>query len=394
VGLLLAGCDSNGSNGDDDPASAFEYPSTTYGEETVVNLIAFDLAVKTELADQNSEQTLLNLYTGNADDAAIRAAQGLDTQGQGVYSDIAAGVNVSALVSTQNLIRSSELEMGDSPSPGSAINTNELITYFLGRAGSEDLVRTDNGFVLNQFAEKMLLGTPIYGEGAAILADFADDGSVSGNAAEQWDAAFGYFGFPRSLEPFLDYANGTEGLAGGAAARDVDGNGSVDLTSEYIHTWASYAIERAAAAENNGQPNDFARDAFNALVEGREAIENGDDPSAQAQTALSAWEATVAVNVIHYNNSMRNALQSLDAGDVSNGDISEDAWGESKAFAWGLQFYSDQLSSAQLDTLHDLIGNDPPYGELTRSEYLEDLNEANALLQQAYGFNASNVEAW
>ena len=395
VGLLLAGCDSNGSNGgDDDPASAFEYPSTTYGEETVVNLIAFDLAVKTELADQNSEQTLLNLYTGNADDAAIRAAQGLDTQGQGVYGDIAAGVDVSALVSTQNLIQSSQLEMGDSPNPGSAITTNELITYFLGRAGSEDLVRTDNGFVLNQFAEKMLLGTPIYGEGAVILSNFAN-GSVSGNAAEQWDAAFGYFGFPRSLEPFLDYTNGDEGLAAGAAARDVDGNGSVDLTSEYIHTWASYAIERAAAAENNGASNDFARDAFNALVAGRQAIANGDDPSTQARIALDAWEATVAVNVIHYNNSMLGDLANLDPdAQVAEGDISEDAWGESKAFAWGLQFYSDQLSSAQLNTLHDRIGNKPPYGELTRSEYLEDLNEANALLQQAYGFNASNVEAW
>jgi hypothetical protein len=404
VGLILTGCDSSGSNGDDpgntpgddpgDDPSAFAYPSTTYGEQTVVNLLAFDLGVRASNASDNDAATFDALYTGNADDKTIRAvpAQNISTEGQSVYGDIATGVNLADLTSDDDLIRSDQLEEPDSPDAGSLVNTDELLGFYFQEAGANDVgPATSNGFVLNQFAEKMLLGTPIYGRGAEILARFADDDVDSGRA-EEWDAAFGYFGFPRALEPFLDYANGEEGLASGKAL-DVDDNGSVDLTSEYVHTWASYAIERSAAAENNGQPNDFARDAFEALVEGREDIENGDDPTEHARTALDAWEATVAVNVIHYINSMEGNLADV-SGTLSEGDVGEDAWGEAKAFAWNLQFYSKQLDDDELNTLHELIGNDPPYGELTAQEYADDLAEATQILEDAYGFNGSNVDVW
>lgn len=405
VGLILTGCDSSGSNGDDpgntpgddpgDDPSTFAYPSTTYGEQTVVNLLAFDLGVRASNASNNDAATFDALYNGNADDRTIRAvpAQNISTEGQSVYGDIASGVNLADLTSDDDLIRSDQLEEPDSPDAGSAVNTDELLGFYFQEAGANDVgPATSNGFVLNQFAEKMLLGTPIYGRGAEILARFADD-DVDSDRAEQWDAAFGYFGFPRALEPFLDYANGEEGLAGGNIARDVDGNGSVDLTSEYVHTWASYAIERSAAAENNGEPNDFARDAFEALVEGREDIENGDDPTEHARTALDAWEATVAVNVIHYINSMEGNLADV-SGTLSEGDVGEDAWGEAKAFAWNLQFYSKQLDDDELNTLHELIGNDPPYDEMTAQEYADDLAEATQILEDAYDFNSSNVEAW
>jgi hypothetical protein len=399
VGLILTGCDSTGSTGGNgDEPDTFEYPSTTYGAETVVNLLAFDLGVRVGSASENSESTLLDLYTGSADDATIRAAQNLSTEGQNVYSDIASGVNLSSLVSTDDLVRGDQLDPQDTPNDGAAVNTDELLREYFRKAGAEDSTRTSNGIVLSQFAEKMLLGTPIYGQGAAILSGFAN-GTLTGNQAEQWDAAFGYFGFPRTLEPFLDYSGGTEGLAGGNATRDVDGNGSVDLTSEYVHTWASYAIERSAAAENNGNANDFARRAFDALVEGRQDIENGEDPADHAETALAAWEATVAVNVIHYINSMQSNLEdasgTLEApqGDES-GNVGEDAWGEAKAFAWNLQFYSDQLNDDQLNTILEDIGNDPPYGEMTASEYSNDLADAKQVIEDAYGFNSSNVDAW
>jgi hypothetical protein len=392
IGLVLTGCDSTGSNGGEE-SDTFEYPSSDYGAETVTNLLAFDLGVRVGNAADNSESALLNRYEGNADDITIRAAQTLTTEGQSVYSDIAGGVDLSSLVSKADLARSSQLEAADSPSPGSPINTDDLLRFYFEQAGANDVApATSNGIVLNQFAEKMLLGTPIYGQGAAILSDFAN-GEVSSNRAEQWDAAFGYFGFPRSLEPFVDYSGGEEGLSSGPS-QDLDGDG-VDLKSEYVHTWAAYAIERSAAAENNGEPNDFARTAFEALVEGREEIasENYDNLSGRAQTALDAWESTVAVNVIHYINSMESNLEGV-SGTVSEGDVGEDAWGEAKAFAWGLQFYSGKLSDSQVNSILEDIGNDPPYGEMTASEYESDLADATQILLNAYDFNASNVEAW
>ncbi|MFP4227310.1 MAG: hypothetical protein ACLFTE_00615 [Salinivenus sp.] len=392
VGLLLAGCDSAGTNGDNgEDESPFEYPSDTYGEQTVTNLLSFDLGVRVSNASDNSESALDELYTGTIDDKTVPTSN--ISAEQSTYGDIAGGVDVSSLTDDAPLARSQQLESGDSPSPGSEVTTDELLEYYFERAGSEDVTTTDNGIVLSQFAEKMLLGTPIYGQGAAILNDFAN-GDITSDEAEQWDAAFGYFGFPRTLEPFIDYEGGEAGLASGPS-QDIDGDGSVDLTSEYVHTWAAYAIERSAAAENNGTPNDFARDAFEALVQGREDIENGDDPSDHAQTALDAWEATVAVNVIHYVNAMESELSSLDDGKtVEQGDISEGAWGEAKAFAWGLQFYNSTLSDTQLNDLLDDVGNDPPYGEMTVSEYESDLADATQILADAYGFDSSNVENW
>ena len=397
VGLVLTGCDSTGSNGDngENGTDAFEYPSNDYGAETVTNLLAFDLGVRVGSASDNSESALLDRYTGNIDDKTIRAAQDLTTEGQNVYSDIQGGVDLSSQVSTADLLQGSELESPDSPNAGSPVNTDELLRYYFQEAGANDVgPATSNGIVLSQFAEKMLLGTPIYAEGAAILSDFAN-GNVSSDRAEKWDAAFGYFGFPRTLEPFVDYSGGGEGLASGPA-QDIDGNG-VDLTSEYVHTWAAYAIERSAAAEVNSESpsNNFAQRAFEALVQGREEIanENYDNLSSRAQTALDAWEATVAVNVIHYINSMESNLEGV-SGTVSEGDVGEDAWGEAKAFAWGLQFYSDNLSDSQLNDILQDIGNDPPYDEMTASEYASDLQDATDILADAYDFDPANVQNW
>lgn len=397
VGLVLSGCDSAGTNGDDGDNgddSPFVYSSDEYGAQTVANLLSFDLGVRTgsDGVTENSESDLDALYSGDIDDTTVPTS-GISAE-QSTYGDIEGGVDLSSLTDDAALLQSESLEQGDSPNPGSQVTTDELLEYYFERAGSEDIATTDNGIVLSQFAEKMLLGTPIYGEGAAILKDFAD-GDVSSDEAEQWDAAFGYFGFPRTLEPFLDYSGGEAGLAGGPA-QDIDGNGSVDLTSEYVHTWAAYAIERSAVAENNGEPNDFARDAFDALVDGREAIEDGEDPSDHAQTALDAWEATVAVNVIHYINAMEGSLDEIsdDSRDVQEGDISEGAWGEAKAFAWGLQFYSSELSDSQLSDILEDIGNAPPYGDRTVSEYEDDLAAATDILATEYEFNDSNVGAW
>ncbi|MCS3631398.1 hypothetical protein GGP55_002004 [Salinibacter ruber] len=403
VGLVLTGCDSTGSNGGGgDETATFEYPSNNYGAETVTNLLAFELGVRVGNATDNSESALLDRYEGNADDITIRAAQDLTTEGQNVYSDIQGGVDLSSQVSTADLLRGNELESPDSPNAGSPVNTDELLRYYFQEAGANNVgPATSNGIVLSQFAEKMLLGTPLYGQGAAILSDFAN-GNVSSNRAEQWDAAFGYFGFPRTLEPFVDYEGGGEGLADGPA-RDIDGDG-VDLTSEYVHTWAAYAIERSATAEANSESpsNNFAQRAFEALVQGRKEIanENYENLSSRAQTALDAWEATVAVNVIHYINSMEGNLEDASGtlegpqGD-SSGDVGEDAWGEAKAFAWSLQFYSrDALRSQDLNNVLEDIGNDPPYGEMTASEYASDLQDATDILADTYDFDSDNVQSW
>jgi hypothetical protein len=90
---------------------------------------------------------------------------------------------------------------------------------------------------------------------------------------------------------------------------------------------------------------------------------------------------------------MESGLSNLDDDKtIAEGDIDEGAWGEAKAFAWNLQFYSDKLED--LDDVLENIGNDPPYGEMEVSDYEDDLADATETIADAYDFNSSNVENW
>lgn len=406
VGLILGGCDSTGSNGpgDDDPEPPMTnaYPgSGSYDAEVVSNLLTSDIRTKIDGAENSpvDESTLTALYTGDINSRTIAAASNLTTEGQNTYADIASDVNLSTKLSDVDvpLQQSGALESDDSPDPGNPVNSDDLIRFYFQDVANNDRFTTPNGVHMGQLSEK-LLASAIYGEGARLLTDFADGNVPESEAAEKWDEAFGYYGAPRDFEEsFLDLDN-PDGLVDGSSSRDVDGSGGVDLTTEFVYVWAGYSAERAAASNSTGNLNNFAGRAFGAFREGRKAIEDDNldelsGPDGYAATARDAWEATVAVNVIHYINSMESSLEDV-SGTVSEGDISEDAWGEAKAFAWALQFYSDELGSSQLDSILEDIGNDPPYGELTADEYASDLADATQIIQEAYGFNASNVAAW
>ena len=387
VGFILTGCDSSGSNGSEDAPSYSTDGS--YAEQVTANILAFDLGVRTgsNNVSSNSETTLDNLYTGTKLSGQTLPSGLQGSPEQSTYGDIAT-VNLSSLVSGENLVRDSNI-----PGVSAPVNTDKLLKAYFKEAGANNNAVIGDGIVISQFAEKMLLGTPLYEKGAKILNDFAN-GNVSSNRAAKWDEAFGYFGFPRTLEPFLDYSN-AEGLAGGPA-QDIDGNGSIDLESEYAYTWATYAIERSATAE---KANDFARRAFKALRKGRKEIANGNFSNlpSRAETARDAWEDVVAVNVIHYINSIKGSLPSDGSRTLKDDDIDEGAWGEAKAFAWSLQFFNTELSPSnpdELDKILEDIGNDPPYGELTVSEYKSDLNDALSILETAYGFDSTNVDNW
>jgi len=411
LGLVLVGCDSNGSaiNGDGGdendgtPQSVFPEPTdaNSYEEEIAINLQSAGLGIRLE--NNPSASTLEEIYTGPSDDRSIRLISGSDlTFAQGTYGEIQSGVDLSAAVSSENLLRSEALEESDSPNSGTPQNTNQLVSFYIDKAQHS----SSNGVDLSQLSEKGIAGALTYDEAAQILSNFAD-GDIPSNQAEKWNEAFGHFGAPRDFESFLDL-NDTDGLVSGATFQDANGDGEVDLISEAVYIWAGYTAERAALAEQTGNPNDFARRAFEAFRDGRQAISDGntDELSGSdgfAQTALDAWEATVAVNVIHYTNSMESALENIegeitrqkleDASDTSPGGF-QDSWGEAKAFTWTLQFES-RLSSSQLETFHDKIGNDPPYSEgLDASEYSTTLSEVQQTIQDEYDFAEANVAEW
>ena len=391
VGLVLTGCDSSGSSSGGDDVIPLNV-------ETAHNLLTADLKSQTDAVaeEEPSESELKTRYNGDTDGVSILTASRVSSAAQTQYE----GTTLADAVSEDILVGSSALEQGVD-SPGSeAVTAGELITFYLGEMAEANSSITANQVNMSQLVNKLLLGGLMYAQGADALTsiDGTDD-----DDAEKLNEAAAYFGAPNEFSAeFLDYSGGTEGLANTAV--DLNGDEQIDFNTEFVFTWASYAAERSAVAENNNA-NDFARRAKGAIDDLRTAIEDDDasvDVNAKTATALNAWEAVVAVNVIHYVNAMESDLSGLESGDtVTTSALSDDAvaefnehWGEAKPFAWALQFNSEkQITDTQLQSLHDALGAAPPYGE-TKSDVISDIDEVKQILQDAYDFNPSNVEAW
>jgi hypothetical protein len=255
-----------------------------------------------------------------------------------------------------------------------------------------------------QFTEKGVAAAISYAEGADILTDFVD-GTLGADNEAEWNEAFGHFGAPRDFRAFL---TDDGSIADNAPADDVDGDGETDLETEAVYIWADYTADRGGATSQDGV---FSFDAFDAFVNGRNAIDNDDTgnlsgPDGFAATALNVWEQTVAANVIHYANSMESDLSDLSDGDEitqsalgsdgpSESSGFEDHWGEAKIFTWTLQYHSNELSDSQLETIHDQLGSKPPYDAgVTKSDWVGTLDQIRSTIQDAYGFADENVNNW
>ncbi|WP_052444249.1 DUF4856 domain-containing protein [Flammeovirga sp. OC4] len=204
-----------------------------------------------------------------------------------------------------------------------------------------------------QMVAKGLMGATLYYQAVSYyLSDEkldADNEEVTegkGTAMEHyWDEAFGYFG----------------------AAVDYPLN--ADAKNWY---WAKYAKSRADVYDVSG-------DIFTAFVTGRAAItaKNYTVRDAQRDIIVAKWEELVAINVIHYLNSVLT--------DTTDGDRMHH-WSEALAFAWCLQYNaSKKISDADLDKVIAAHGNN--VDELTTENIIEIKN----ILQSTYGFSAEVV---
>ena len=129
VGLVLTGCDSTGSNMDDnggdsgneDIAIQGMYPdpssASSYADEVAINLQSAGLGIRLE--NDPSASILQEIYTGPSSDRSIRRISGSSlTFDQTTYSYLGGGVDPSAAISTDNLLRSHRLESADTDHAG------------------------------------------------------------------------------------------------------------------------------------------------------------------------------------------------------------------------------------------------------------------------------------
>lgn len=278
------------------------------------------------------------------------------------------------------------------------------------------------GVNYHQLVQKYLLGAVAYSQAAD---DYLDDdtagkGLLAGNSepAEDgaaytalehgWDEAFGYFGGARDMDEYTDdeiaKAGGRDDWQG---AHDTNGDGVIDLGSEYV-----FGVAQNCAKRDRGAvvPTDFTADAFQAFAQGRALIteaggdlteEQLDSLRAHRDAILAAWENAMAATAVHYVNETLQDMSHFGTEAYSFADHAKH-WSELKGFALALQFSPrhGSWSGAQLQQLHDLLGDAPvlpaisgqgatPAAEI--DAYRSDLLAARSLIGERQGFAAANL---
>ena len=258
-----------------------------------------------------------------------------------------------------------------------------------------------------QLLEKFLRGAVAFSQGAD---DYLDDdiegkglnadhtaleeGKAYTSLEHQWDEGFGYFGASRSYGDWSD-----EEIK--AVYLDSDGDGAIDLTSEYCFGHSVNAAKRDLGAV---VPTDYTAQAFGAFHAGRALLAEtaGSELSAEQMSqlqghrdeAVAAWEASISSSVVHYINEVIVDTEAIGGEDYSFEDHAKH-WSEAKGFALSLQFNPrSPLSDEDFLALHQALGTAPVLADQdleARQAYIDGLLEARALLAEAYGFDADNL---
>ncbi|MCA9607071.1 MAG: hypothetical protein KC619_15805, partial [Myxococcales bacterium] len=201
--------------------------------------------------------------------------------------------------------------------------------------------------------------------------------------------------------PNTEEASDRFGLA--LATGDFDGDGSIDLGTEYNFGASVNAAKRDAGST---APTDFMGQAWTAFRTGRALITRAggalDDASAtalreQRDLAVGAWEAAIAATVVHYVNEVLQVMEDFgtDAYDHERFLAHAKAWSELKGFGLLFQFNPrSPMSREQFASFHALIGDRPVLpaeGADAAVAYRAALRDARAILGTAYGFDPANL---
>ena len=284
----------------------------------------------------------------------------------------------------------------------------------------------ENGVDLAQLIQKFLLMSIAYSQaaddyfgvdtdGKGLTTDNTSEakaGAAYTNLEHQFDEGFGYFGAARNYLEYSDVeiagkVSDGNGRSDWNGSHDTDGDGKVDLRSEYNFGQSVNAAKRDLATADNAAATDYTTQAMTAFIAGRKLINDNvgsDLTDAQLETlkghatdGLDAWERAIVATVVHYINDVTADLAPLAAGgDSADFDYETLAkhYSEMKGFALGLQFSEyPGINDADFEMLHDLMGVEP---DLTGDVdgYIADLAKARDILQASYELDADNVANW
>lgn len=265
---------------------------------------------------------------------------------------------------------------------------------------------TESGIDLAQLTAKFLTGAISLSQGAddyldddidgkGLLAPNTQDGDAHHSVLEhQWDEGFGYFGAARN------YLELSDDEIASPAYKDINNDGAIDLLSERCYGASGNAAKRDRGATSG---IDLTKEIFEAFWHGRYLITQAgdtltdtelDELRAYRDTAVIGWEKAIAATVIHYINDTIEETEKIGEADY---DFVKHAkvWSEMKGFALGLQFNPHSpLSDADFDALHVLLADAPEITAAGAADYVTGLLQARDLMQDAYAFDAADVEGW
>ena len=374
--------------------------SVYYNGQVVRNLLMNDIKTQAGTdASSGDATTLLSMMANDDATREILTSAGDMSTVQTYYHDI----------STSHL--NDRLEaVSDYTANGFGQNAGTLISGWVTELVDGGLTNS-SGHRLDQMIQKTLWGAVAYWQGTSkymskIPTDdntVADDGDNWTAMEHHWDESFGYFGAAR------DYNTGYTDDADRKSDpyHDTNGDGSIDLGSEYNIGWAVTAAKRDLCNDCDTD-YDFTKTIFDAYLEGRTLIHNQGDLASilvQRDIILENWEKVAAAVTIHYINDVAEDMAALYQADPTAGPLSESSadlnnhWAEMRAYAMSLMYNDFKvITDAQLETLYTTMGTAPVYPEAGSEAFYTYhgllLSTAKSVLQEAYGFSDANMDNW
>lgn len=237
-----------------------------------------------------------------------------------------------------------------------------------------------------------------------------DAGDTYSNLEHQFDEGFGYFGAARDYLEYNDneiagkVSTDADGRSDWNGEHDSNGDGLIDLKSEFNFGNSTNAAKRDRGTKDNDNATDYTQQIMQAFLAGRNII-NANSGATLTTTqmaellghrdiAVDGWERAIVSTVIHYINEVRSDLAKMGSDEFSYSDVAKH-FSELKGFALGIQFnpYS-KVSDEDFAELHSLLGKAPVLEQADVADYQAKLLVAREILATALSFDANNVVGW
>jgi len=279
----------------------------------------------------------------------------------------------------------------------------------------------EDGTDIKQLVQKFILGALHFSQGTDDYLDNDEDGKGLKSSYEQdgtktytkvehqFDEGFGYFGAARNYKAYSDLDIRAKGTSAefGKGYNDINGDGKIDLKSEINLANSVNAAKRDVGTADNAKPTDLTKEAFDAFVNGRKILNDtaGKELTAdelttlleQRDVAVLAWEKAIAATVIHYINDTKADLDKIGTDGYTADNFADLAkhWSELKGFSLNLQFSRfSPVTDEEFAMMQEKIGMKPVVVAADVAAYKTQLDEVRTMLQNAYHFDAENVEKW